>query len=76
MDPTLPPIPAAPQAAAYANPPAGAAAAAAAPQAPAGEYEEIREQVCFIIIIYIFISGVAILSDVGERVYSQVIKCI
>jgi len=57
MDPTLPPIPAAPQAAAYANPPAGVAAAAAAPQPPAGEYEEIREQVCFIFCI--FISDVA-----------------
>jgi len=53
MDPPLPPIPAAPQAAAYANPPAGVAAAAAAPQPPAGEYEEIREQVCFIFYIFI-----------------------
>ena len=74
MDPTLPPIPAAPQAAAYANPPAGVAAAAAAAQPPAGEYEEIREQVCFF--LYIFISDVAIAHFICERVYSQVIKCI
>jgi len=71
MDPTLPPIPAAPQAAAYANPPSGAAAAAAAPQPP-GEYEEIREQVS----LY-FISDVAIAHVcMSRRVYSQVIKCI
>ena len=52
MDPTLPPIPAAPQAAVHANPPSGAAVAAA-PQPPAGEFEEIREQVCFIFDIFI-----------------------
>ena len=57
MDPTLPPIPAAPQAA---NPPAGVAAAAAAPQPPAGEYEEIREQVCFILFFISLFLDVAI----------------
>ena len=60
MDPTLPPIPAAPQAAAYANPPAGVATAAAAPQPPAGEYEEIREQVCFILFFISLFLDVAI----------------
>ena len=44
MDPTLPPIPAAPQ----------LAAAAPQPPAAAAEYEEIREQVCFIFLYLYF----------------------